>query len=638
MLPQATRSSRRPLQQSSATEASTAPSTDTHTESHGAHGTRESHGASKYVEAMRNPDWRRKDANSQESELNRSDPPGLDRAAQRRSSSRNIGTDGSHEMEHSPDSSGSWDLIDFGPPRAVQQHCRDEQARRESASKAHQQAAVNKYFEVPPGFCQLVTPKELPNGWPMSLIEVRPVSKHQAAIQDPEVKMLHVRRADELPFVGFQPITRNLSDEQSEQFAAALQAAESTPRKVKRPSQIPVMAHNDTQTHSNMITGHHRDNVQHYTAVADVSRLKTNELANNRLQPAKGHQVPVNSSKRGLDSRYNKLLEKLQKGSTDKLSTRREARPSDASFEKTYSVVSLPGTAQPLGISAERRESRLTNSSDSGYASADVAGELLNSQKVPNASFNPRAQEFLSFSGKKESSEEASEDDDRHSKFRRSVPIKELFEKSMENAQAREANRRRQSLSSEPGTSPSHDTSNTICAPGGFFNYLGLPPQGILGHPLSGLNMFPSQGHIQTPPINPAPFSNFALSGSVPGGFMPGPGPTNFMGMGNTGPSNVPMQGWGANPSFSAMAGQQATGAALNNRPQSVPKPRRPDPSNQQAYEAWIEWRKANEPGYAMECKLRQQRRSQRNVTTAPTPKVDEPPMLETTGEVAASA
>ncbi|KAI6781666.1 uncharacterized protein J7T54_003931 [Emericellopsis cladophorae] len=49
--------------------------------------------------------------------------------------------------------------------------------------------------------------------------------------------------------------------------------------------------------------------------------------------------------------------------------------------------------------------------------------------------------------------------------------------------------------------------------------------------------------------------------------------------------------------------------------PAPVPKPRRPDPSDQQAYEAYIEWRKANEPGYAAQCKLRQQRRSQRNVT-----------------------
>lgn len=44
-----------------------------------------------------------------------------------------------------------------------------------------------------------------------------------------------------------------------------------------------------------------------------------------------------------------------------------------------------------------------------------------------------------------------------------------------------------------------------------------------------------------------------------------------------------------------------------------VPKPTMPNTGEQLAYEEWIEWRKANEPGYAVECKARQQRRSQRS-------------------------
>lgn len=46
--------------------------------------------------------------------------------------------------------------------------------------------------------------------------------------------------------------------------------------------------------------------------------------------------------------------------------------------------------------------------------------------------------------------------------------------------------------------------------------------------------------------------------------------------------------------------------------PGPVPKPRFPNARAQQAYEEWIEWRKANEPGYALECKARQARRSHR--------------------------
>ncbi|CEI67084.1 hypothetical protein FVEN_g9850 [Fusarium venenatum] len=46
--------------------------------------------------------------------------------------------------------------------------------------------------------------------------------------------------------------------------------------------------------------------------------------------------------------------------------------------------------------------------------------------------------------------------------------------------------------------------------------------------------------------------------------------------------------------------------------PPPVSKPMFPDPIQQQKYEAYIEWRKANEPGYALACKSRQQRRAQR--------------------------
>ncbi|CZR43232.1 uncharacterized protein FPRO_07852 [Fusarium proliferatum ET1] len=49
-----------------------------------------------------------------------------------------------------------------------------------------------------------------------------------------------------------------------------------------------------------------------------------------------------------------------------------------------------------------------------------------------------------------------------------------------------------------------------------------------------------------------------------------------------------------------------------------VPKPTNPDPIQQQKYEEYIEWRKAHEPGYALACKGRQQRRAQRGIATQP--------------------
>lgn len=74
-------------------------------------------------------------------------------------------------------------------------------------------------------------------------------------------------------------------------------------------------------------------------------------------------------------------------------------------------------------------------------------------------------------------------------------------------------------------------------------------------------------------------------------------------------------------PASAGAPGPYANTSVDTSQPLPVPKPRMPDSSDQQAYEAWIEWRKAHEPGYAMECKLRQQRRAQRGLvikSTAP--------------------
>ncbi|KAM3429521.1 hypothetical protein NHJ13734_008138 [Beauveria thailandica] len=56
----------------------------------------------------------------------------------------------------------------------------------------------------------------------------------------------------------------------------------------------------------------------------------------------------------------------------------------------------------------------------------------------------------------------------------------------------------------------------------------------------------------------------------------------------------------------------EKTTSLANTRRPPVPKPTLPNAGAQLAYEEWIEWRKANEPGYAVECKVRQQRRCQR--------------------------
>lgn len=60
------------------------------------------------------------------------------------------------------------------------------------------------------------------------------------------------------------------------------------------------------------------------------------------------------------------------------------------------------------------------------------------------------------------------------------------------------------------------------------------------------------------------------------------------------------------------LTGLERPNFPANSQRPPVPKPVFPNAGAQLAYEEWIEWRKANEPGYAVECKARQQRRSQR--------------------------
>ncbi|OTA06295.1 hypothetical protein A9Z42_0070260 [Trichoderma parareesei] len=112
------------------------------------------------------------------------------------------------------------------------------------------------------------------------------------------------------------------------------------------------------------------------------------------------------------------------------------------------------------------------------------------------------------------------------------------------------------------------------------------------------------------PPLLPAMFRPQTVMQNIMGntstwGFPPAPMTS----------AAYPWMGGSINPGFNMPPYQLPSMADIHQPPQPVPKPRRPDPGDQQAYEAWIEWRKANEPGYALECRLRQQRRAQRSMT-----------------------
>lgn len=105
--------------------------------------------------------------------------------------------------------------------------------------------------------------------------------------------------------------------------------------------------------------------------------------------------------------------------------------------------------------------------------------------------------------------------------------------------------------------------------------------------------------------VRAATWSAPPFQGQLAGGFQPTP---VSQARPNVRLSNVP--GLAAHlrrPSvFQGMCENQGSA------PPPVPKPTRPDPNHQVSYEAFIEWKKQNQPGYAQECRLRQQRRTQR--------------------------
>lgn len=631
MLPQATRPPRRSQTQTSSTEASAAPSGDNFTEGDAFQG------ASKYVEAIRNPDWRRKDGNSQESDFHTTESLGFDRAAHKLSSGQNTDRSGSQGVEDS-DSSGSWDPMDFGQPHVAPRQRFDRQPQPRPAPlppKSYQKNMGTQHHDAPGGFVQLIAPKSIPNAWPMSLMEIRPVSQQEATAQRDKTAFGFVRKMnDELPYTDINRRGKELSDEQSEQFAAALQAVDKTPQKAKRSSQIPIFAHDAHHVNSSSSSRSQHVKLDSYHAELDANLQSAYEQGS-AIQPPPPQQNRISiKHPDGSDVKFKKLLERLQSGSKDKTISRESSRFSGVPFQSTQRQLPLPKMAQfshassednTTGLSTDSIYSNRVNNSRSAGSSED--------RTSANATFNPRAQEFLSFSGK----ENAPEEVDRHSKFDRAIPINELFEKSSKGLQTSEKCR---NSSSEADSLSLYDTQTIVYPPNGTLPFCGMPAQGLIPNQQSiGLNLFSNPGPVAPVGMEAAQNPGFLGPGGVQGGLWPRPGPFNFQSMSNSGATITPFQGpWGADAGVGAVAGQKMVGTTQNRHPQPVAKPRRPDPGNQQAYEAWIEWRKANEPGYAMECKLRQQRRSQRNVAAAPKPKIDEPPKLEASTEVAASA
>jgi len=139
-----------------------------------------------------------------------------------------------------------------------------------------------------------------------------------------------------------------------------------------------------------------------------------------------------------------------------------------------------------------------------------------------------------------------------------------------------------------------------------------LPPV-PMNSPLLGsiFDMYPAPAFIPPPPVSIAQMhmANMSGFGTYPGTALPATRPLLAPGVSHDGRNAVHFSSTVSNgpapcpPLFGA--------DRKINRPNFpvTQKPRDHDPIKQQQYEAYLEWRKANEPGYHMRCKMRQAQR-----------------------------
>lgn len=403
---------------------------------------------------------------------------------------------------------------------------------------------------------------------------------------------------------------------QETQLAAALEVAEKTPQKIRL-----VSAGNRRVGESGSATRLEtaKKAVFDDPAVAAIGCYHLDVKAGKNYDP---HQQehgmdntwedpkPTSGSKKSCtkDSAFQKMLQKLRNGPPSEAKQASE-QSKDPNNSDNY------GSQWDYGrkkIRSKVLRDANRSSTDSGVDSRPLKQyrekELSHdsgvsvSRKSKPATLNPRAREFLSFDKPRSSTDEGVQP-----QGAQQLSVDELFDPATQNATIHREDPVLTTYGLYPSTTinPPLDVPLSQILSGAFpgngqFTSIGtlpgpLPTAGIL--PPLNLGINPNASFIP----NLVATSNFVSPGSLPQPFAP------VQGM-PLGPFSAPPPAFVAPPN---VLPQTAPKQWYN-----VPKPRKPDPQDQQTYEAWIEWRKANEPGYAIECKLRQQRRAQRRSAT----------------------
>ncbi|KAK4076180.1 hypothetical protein Trihar35433_2740 [Trichoderma harzianum] len=467
---------------------------------------------------------------------------------------------------------------------------------------------------------------------PLSLFEVAPLRSIPSFLS-PSV-------------VDIRPLKGNLMQKkpgngQDEQLTAALKAAEATPHKVRMHMSQRSRQNETKLKHAVADELRARKGVFELPDVVTAQRNRAKDCSDaNRLSPSQtarlvNEERSTESFETEKDQAFQKFLKKLAQKNRDLPSEKLQGRDRvDSGYEDGSKEEQSGGSTETcvLRYRTHRANERQQVSSEIFANHRTRASEnshkedssLPAEQSTRFKSLNPKAREFLSFVSNRSSN---SEDDNME-------PL--------------------QPFAPEPFASKSDHVNAMYLAGLGLPNVSSLqqqPPPPAYG--LVPLATAPDTvadsltlNNLMPGRLIPVQMGTDQLGGQFPTSALPMPTvpplpsllPTVFrpetvlpsvsmMGNSMLGIPTVPSMlnttfplAPGSNP-FNMPSSQMPLMTGTRCPPQPVPKPRRPDPGDQQAYEAWIEWRKANEPGYALECRLRQQRRAQRSMTDKVSPK-----------------
>ncbi|KAF4454342.1 hypothetical protein F53441_3158 [Fusarium austroafricanum] len=373
-------------------------------------------------------------------------------------------------------------------------------------------------------------------------------------------------------------------------------------------------------------------------AVGDIS----SGHVSSQFKTTKDSALPADQARKDKElehrnAAFMRILQKLQQGSKKETRNTKEdslrnsslchdypwgSKPSQQSHSSTGQR-KLDGSDFTTGSLYDPRKSN-ESSHDSGIC---IDAEVL------TRGLNPRAREFLSF--KKTFTEIPQSCDIANLSDEAFLKRTDLELSSMEEDNATENSRgtgsvylnhsiptitsdfgvKKMESTSNPGATPVPSTKQDL----GAFNYpLRMLSSTGLGLPFGTCH--PSMQSILTPGLLPS----LGLSGAI--GYLPTP--ATFGSQLNQPITNPFLQEYAiasgpfmGNAAASPMPFNSMTGGGCySSRPPPVSKPTDPDTTQQQKYEEYIEWRKANEPGYALACKNRQQRRAQRGITQQTVP------------------